>query len=132
MDYDVVEARYVRARVVQLRFRGGTCGEIDLAPALCSRRIWIGSSGIFRFPVRLHPFTSADVPSTAKPIAIDPAIAFGRPILTEHGISTAAIVKRIDAGDVRMTSPETTGCRRTTSRRRCCTSEQPELTFHGS
>ena len=52
-----------------------------------------------RFPVRLHPFTSADIPSAAKPIAIDPAIAFGRPILTEHGISTAAIVERIDAGE---------------------------------
>ena len=34
MDYDVVEARYLRAHVVWLRFRDGTSGEIDLAPAL--------------------------------------------------------------------------------------------------
>lgn len=45
-----------------------------------------------RFPVRLHPFTSADIPSGARPIAIDPAIAFGRPILTEHGISTGEVL----------------------------------------
>jgi hypothetical protein len=34
MDDDVVEARYLRAHVVWLRFRDGTSGEIDLAPAL--------------------------------------------------------------------------------------------------
>ena len=34
MDYDVLEARHLRAHVVWLRFRDGTCGEIDLAPAL--------------------------------------------------------------------------------------------------
>jgi hypothetical protein len=34
MKYDVVEARYVRAHVVWLRFRDGRCGEIDLAQAL--------------------------------------------------------------------------------------------------
>lgn len=55
-----------------------------------------------RFPVRLHPFTSTEIPSPDKPIAIDPTIAFGRPVLVQHGISTAAIVDRIDAGE----SPE--------------------------
>jgi hypothetical protein len=34
MNYDVVEARYVRGHVVWLRFRDGTSGEIDLAPVL--------------------------------------------------------------------------------------------------
>ena len=34
MGYDVVGARHVRAHVVWLRFRDGTSGEIDLAPAL--------------------------------------------------------------------------------------------------
>jgi hypothetical protein len=34
MDYDVVEARCQRAHALWLRFRDGTCGEIDLAPAL--------------------------------------------------------------------------------------------------
>jgi Protein of unknown function (DUF2442) len=34
MTYHVVEARYVRGHTVWLRFRDGTAGEIDLAPAL--------------------------------------------------------------------------------------------------
>jgi uncharacterized protein (DUF433 family) len=37
--------------------------------------------------------------STAMPIAIDAGIAFGRPILASHGISTIAIVERVDAGE---------------------------------
>jgi hypothetical protein len=32
MDYDVLEARYVRDFVIWLRFRDGTSGEIDLQP----------------------------------------------------------------------------------------------------
>jgi len=34
MDYHVLEARHIRAYTVWLRFRDGTSGEIDLAPAL--------------------------------------------------------------------------------------------------
>ena len=34
MDYDVLEARYVRDYVIWLRFRDGTSGEIDLQPVL--------------------------------------------------------------------------------------------------
>ncbi len=34
MDYDVMEARYVRDYVVWLRFRDGTAGEVDLGPEL--------------------------------------------------------------------------------------------------
>ena len=34
MDYDVVEARYVRDYVIWLRFRDGTSGEVDLEPQL--------------------------------------------------------------------------------------------------
>lgn len=34
MDYDVVDAQYLRAHVLWLRFRDGTSGEIDLAPML--------------------------------------------------------------------------------------------------
>ena len=33
------------------------------------------------------------------PIAIDPKISFGRPVVISRGISTAAIVARIDAGE---------------------------------
>jgi len=34
MDYDVLEARYVRDHVVWLRFQDGSEGEVDLRPAL--------------------------------------------------------------------------------------------------
>jgi hypothetical protein len=34
MNYDVVEARHVRAHTVWLKFRDGTSGEIDLGPEL--------------------------------------------------------------------------------------------------
>ena len=50
------------------------------------------------FPVRLYPF----VPGASRDdrrIAIDPEIAFGRPIILRAGVSTAAIANRIDAGE---------------------------------
>jgi uncharacterized protein (DUF433 family) len=52
-----------------------------------------------RFPVRLHPFVSREIPNPAMPVVIDPAVQFGRPMVTGRGISTAAIVARIDAGE---------------------------------
>jgi uncharacterized protein (DUF433 family) len=52
----------------------------------------------WQFPVRLYPFVSgADSPK--MPIAIDPNIAFGRPIVRSAGISTSVIAERIDAGE---------------------------------
>lgn len=51
-----------------------------------------------RAPFRLHPFVGAAT-GDAMPIAIDPTIAFGRPVVVSRGISTAAIVARIDAGE---------------------------------
>ena len=50
----------------------------------------------WKFPVRLYPFVSADTP-TPRTIAIDPKIAFGRPVVARAGVSTAAITQRIDA-----------------------------------
>jgi uncharacterized protein (DUF433 family) len=52
-----------------------------------------------RFPCRLHPFLVGDASTSAMPIAIDPAISFGRPVVLTRGISTAAIVARLDAGE---------------------------------
>lgn len=52
-----------------------------------------------RFPVRLYPFPSANTPAVDRPIAIDPQIAFGRPVIVRRGISTLAIAERIDAGE---------------------------------
>ena len=55
-----------------------------------------------QFPIRLHPFLSTtgvdDAPAT-MPIAIDPGISFGRPVVISRGIATAAIAARIDAGE---------------------------------
>jgi uncharacterized protein (DUF433 family) len=52
-----------------------------------------------RLPVRLYPFLSPEVPTSGRPIAIDPRIAFGRPVVLRAGVSTAAIAARIDAGE---------------------------------
>ncbi len=52
-----------------------------------------------RFPVRLYPFLSAVTPSEARPIVIDPRIAFGRPVVLRKGISTSIIAERVDAGE---------------------------------
>ncbi len=51
-----------------------------------------------RFPIRLHPF-AGDPASSGMPIAIDPTVSFGRPVIVSRGISTATIVARIDAGE---------------------------------
>ena len=52
----------------------------------------------WKFPVRLYPYVSAE-PTTERPIAIDPDIAFGRPVVIRAGVSTEAIAGRIDAGE---------------------------------
>ena len=52
----------------------------------------------WKFPVRLYPFVTAESP-TVRTIAIDPKIAFGRPIVARAGISPGAIAGRIDAKD---------------------------------
>jgi uncharacterized protein (DUF433 family) len=53
----------------------------------------------WKFPVRLFPYVGAPVRAAERPIAIDPQIAFGRPIVQRAGISTSAIADRIDAGE---------------------------------
>lgn len=50
------------------------------------------------FPIRLYPFLSGEL-LEKRSIAIDPKIAFGRPILVKRSISTAVIAERIDAGE---------------------------------
>jgi uncharacterized protein (DUF433 family) len=52
-----------------------------------------------KLPIRLYPFLSAAAPSAERPIAIDPRIAFGRPVLLRKAITTLAIAERIDAGE---------------------------------
>lgn len=52
----------------------------------------------WQFPVRLYPFVAGGTDGD-KPIAIDPKISFGRPVLLRAGVSTAAIAERIDVGE---------------------------------
>ena len=47
---------------------------------------------------RLYPFR-AEWSTEDKPIAIDPRVSFGRPTITGSGVSTEALVNRIDAGE---------------------------------
>lgn len=51
----------------------------------------------WRFPMRLYPFISGG--ADRRPIAIDPHIAFGRPVVLRAGVSTGIITERIDAGE---------------------------------
>jgi uncharacterized protein (DUF433 family) len=51
----------------------------------------------WQFPVRLYPFVSGE--ADRRPIAIDPQIAFGRPVVLRAGVSTGTIAGRIDAGE---------------------------------
>jgi uncharacterized protein (DUF433 family) len=52
----------------------------------------------WEFPVKLYPFGGiADAQKRLVSIAAN--IAFGRPVLAQHGISTATIADRIDAGE---------------------------------
>lgn len=51
-------------------------------------------------PLRLYPFVSRELYGGGpKTIVIDPRISFGRPTISKKGISTAALVARIDAGE---------------------------------
>jgi uncharacterized protein (DUF433 family) len=52
-----------------------------------------------QFPIRLFPFMRADPVSAEWLIAIDANVAFGRPVVARAGISTAAILDRIDVGE---------------------------------
>jgi uncharacterized protein (DUF433 family) len=50
-------------------------------------------------PLRLFPFVRTERSDAPKHIAIDPNVGFGRPLVRRRGVSTQAIVKRIDAGE---------------------------------
>jgi uncharacterized protein (DUF433 family) len=52
-----------------------------------------------RFPMRLFPFLAGSEAEGDRTIAIDPRVAFGRPVVQRVGVSTQAIVQRLDAGE---------------------------------
>lgn len=55
--------------------------------------------GEWMFPIRLYPYSSSESASLERTIAIDPAVAFGRPLLARAGVTTRTIAERIDAGE---------------------------------
>lgn len=52
----------------------------------------------WKFPVRLYPYAGI-ASNSQRSIAIDPNIAFGRPIIPRAGVTALAITDRIDAGE---------------------------------
>ena len=51
-----------------------------------------------RLPFRLYPVLPRES-ANERAISIDPRVSFGRPILSGSGVSTRALVDRIDAGE---------------------------------
>lgn len=52
-----------------------------------------------KLPAFLYPFSRTPHGSGVRIIALSPFVAFGRPVLARTGISTKAVVERIDAGE---------------------------------
>jgi uncharacterized protein (DUF433 family) len=66
----------------------------EIFEAHLSRVEW----GVLKAATRLYPFVFGEA-TDAKPIVIDPAISFGRPVVDRVFVSTRSIVERIDAGE---------------------------------
>lgn len=84
--------------------RYGKLIELSASGQLAMRRLFLDHVARVvwderRFPVRLYPFLAREVPLSGSPIAIDPTIAFGRPVVVRLGIGTSTIAERIDAGE---------------------------------
>ncbi|HEX7241671.1 MAG TPA: DUF433 domain-containing protein [Longimicrobiaceae bacterium] len=50
-------------------------------------------------PIRLYPFLPGEVGSDRRTVVIDPFVSFGRPTVAGHGVTTAVLVGRVDAGE---------------------------------
>lgn len=60
------------------------------------KRVELDQTGL---PIRFYPFVASDARENRKVIVIDARRGFGRPIVSRRGVSIAAIVDRIDAGE---------------------------------
>jgi uncharacterized protein (DUF433 family) len=52
-----------------------------------------------RLPSRLFPFLTGDLATSSRLIVIDPTVSYGRPTIVSKGITTEAVVGRIDASE---------------------------------
>lgn len=50
-------------------------------------------------PLELHPFARVPRNASEKPISLSPLISFGRAVIKRVGVSTDAIVERLEAGE---------------------------------
>jgi uncharacterized protein (DUF433 family) len=80
---------------VSMRGQGALRGDLEAALNRIERG---GASGR---PVRLFPFSRPIAKATEQPriIAIDPHVAFGRPIVAPARVRTEVIIDRFEAGD---------------------------------
>jgi uncharacterized protein (DUF433 family) len=76
--------------------RGGQLGMQDILEAYLKRV----ERDLHRVPIKLYPFTRQAVSAdAARNIVIDPAVAFGRPVLVGTRVPTAVLADRFKAGD---------------------------------
>lgn len=52
-----------------------------------------------RLPVEFRPFSRKPTDASRDLISLSPYVGFGRPLIRRLGISTQAIVQRLDAGE---------------------------------
>lgn len=50
-------------------------------------------------PIRLYPFLRGELANERRTVVIDPFVSFGRPTVAGHGVTTSALVRRVDAGE---------------------------------
>lgn len=75
--------------------RGGQGAMPELLGAYLERIEW----NVAGVPARIFPFTRDDRLDSPKLLAIDPRIAFGRPVVERKAIKTSAIAERFKAGE---------------------------------
>lgn len=80
----------------------GASGQIVLKELLTAhlKRIDRDVNGL---PLRLFPVNTTRGVDGPRIVAVDPRIAFGRPIISGKGVRTLTIVERLDAGEDRKT-----------------------------
>ncbi|HKI05885.1 MAG TPA: DUF433 domain-containing protein [Thermoanaerobaculia bacterium] len=75
--------------------KGGQGAIPEILEAYLERIDW----NVAGMPDRMHPLTRPDLLESPKLLAIDPRIAFGRPVVKRNAIKTSAIAERFRAGE---------------------------------
>ena len=75
--------------------RGGQEAMPEILAAFLERVEW-GPQGL---PLRIFPPTRPDVSAAPRIVAINPKVAFGRPVIARNGVTTAVIVERFGMGE---------------------------------